>query len=853
MYGSTFYGGNYGVCAAGCGTVFEITTAGQLTTLYAFDLTDGEHPSGTLLQANGNLYGTTDFGGSRLGGTIFTLPLAQLGISLSCPTGTAQVNVAYNSALTANGGVAPYTFSILSGSLPPGLTLNTSTGAITGTPTTAGTYNFTAKVVDSKSNTATSNCSIVVSSPLALSCPSGTGQVGFGYSSPLTATGGVAPYTFSIISGSLPPGLTLNSSTGQITGTPTTAGTYSFTSQVLDSQGNTATASCSITINATQSCTGTNNGNLVGNYAFLFQGWSNYSGSGYSLTGTAGSLVFDGNGNITSGQYDQNDPIDGPSQGTFTGTYCVPANNLGTMTINNSNGTTTMYAFVLQPNGNGNIIPFDTTTPWDASGIFLKQNTSDFSTSDFTGQYSLGFIGIDNAFSRFGVAGAFTANGTANLTNGELDGDDGGNAFNGTFNSNNFSVASSGRGTFSLNVSGVGTGNFAFYVVNSSQLLIVQIDPVSQGLQTVFTGQIVQQQGLTYSDSDLNGVSVLGIQGLDTSCGPVACPDAQLDFVNWNGSGSLSYSGDENDGGTAISNSGTGTYTVSSNGRVPVSGTGNHPPVLYLTGKNSGFVLSSGGQTVLFGSMVAQSGSNFNNNSISGNYYGGSWELVSSNNCGEVDLLSASSGNGSVTADSNCGESPKSNTNSFTYTVSSNGRTVVAQDGVDTGIFYITSPSSGGSGGSFFFLSSNSTDPALGTFGVLPATITLSCPTATAQVGVSYTSAFTATGGVAPYTFSIASGSLPPGLTLNPSTGAITGTPTTAGTYNFTAQVVDSQGNTGTSSCSIVVAPSTLTLTCPTGTAQVGVALQLCTGSQRRSCSLHVLHYQRFAASGLDA
>src|SRR5208283_4346993 len=289
-------------------------------------------------------------------------------------------------------------------------------------------------------------------------------------------------------------------------------------------------------------------------------------------------LVFDGNGNITSGQYDQNDPVDGPSQGTLNGTYCVPANNLGTMTVNTSNGDTTTFAFVLQSNGNGSIIPYDTTTPWDASGIFLKQNTSDFSTSDFTGQYSLGFIGVDEDNNRFGLAGAFTANGTANLTNGELDGDDGGNYHNGTFSSDNFNVTPSGRGTASLSVSGVGTGNFAFYVVNSSQVLIVQIDPISQGLQTLFTGQVVQQQGLAYSDSDLNGVSVLGLQGLDTSCNP-ACADAQLAFVTWNGSGSLAYTSDDNDGGTGSSSSGSGgTYSVGSNGRVPIGGGGEHNP-----------------------------------------------------------------------------------------------------------------------------------------------------------------------------------------------------------------------------------------------------------------------------------
>ncbi len=821
FYGTTLEGG-----ANDGGTVFEVTPGGQLTTLYSFcsqpGCTDGGDPAGGLLQANGNLYGTTEFGGSRLVGTIFSLALPQQSLTLSGPTFTAQVGVAYNSALVASGGVPPYTFSITGGSLPPGLTLNTSTGAITGTPTTAGTYSFTAQVVDSQSNTVTTNFGIVVSpTTLTLSGPTGTGQVGVLYSSALKANGGVAPYTFSIISGSLPPGLTLNTSTGAITGTPTTAGTYNFTAQVVDSQSNTATAGCSIAINAAQSCT--NNGNLNGNYAFLFQGWSNKNGSGYVLNPTAGSLVFDGNGNITSGQYDTNDPVNGPGQGTLTGTYCVPANNLGTMTINPSGGQTTTDAFVLQPNGNGNIIPYDANSSDDASGIFLKQTTSDFSTSAFTGQYSLGSIGVDENNNRFGAAGAFTANGTANLTNGELDADDGGNYFNGTFSSDNFNVTPSGRGTVSFNVSGVGTGNHAFYVVNSSQLLILQIDPISQGLQTLLSGQIVQQQGLTYSDSDLNGVSVLGSQGLDTSCSP-ACADAELDFVVWNGSGSLSHSGDDNDGGTISSTSGSGTYSVGSNGRVAISGTGENNPIFYLTGKNAGFIVGGGGSKVQFGSMVAQSGSNFNNNSISGNYYGGSWELVSSNDCGEVDLANVSSGNGNYTGEENCGESPRSDTGSFTYTVSSDGRTVVTENGLPSNIVYIVSPSSGGSGGSFIVLpwEEGNTNPKLESFGVFPATLTLSGPTGTAQVGVGYSSALVASGGVAPYTFSITSGSLPPGLTLNTSTGAITGTPTTAGTYNFTAQVVDSKGNTASASCSIVV--SSLALGCPTGTAQVGVA-----------------------------
>ena len=88
--------------------------------------------------------------------------------------------------------------------------------------------------------------------------------------------------------------------------------------------------------------------------------------------------------------------------------------------------------------------------------------------------------------------------------------------------------------------------------------------------------------------------------------------------------------------------------------------------------------------------------------------------------------------------------------------------------------------------------------------------LTLACPAATAQAGVPYSSALIAAGGFATYTFSISSGSLPAGLTLNTSTGAVTGTPSAASAFNFTAQVVDSSGvaaGTVTSSCTITVSP----------------------------------------------
>ncbi|HYM75013.1 MAG TPA: FG-GAP-like repeat-containing protein [Candidatus Dormibacteraeota bacterium] len=163
----------------------------------------------------------------------------------SLPGGT--VGVAYSQALAATGGTTPYTWSVSSGSLPAGLSL-TAAGVISGTPTTAGTANFTVKVTDSKGLTATKPLSIVIVNQLAItttSLPGGT--VGVAYSQTLTATGGTTPYTWSTSSGSLPAGLSLTAA-GVISGTPTTAGTSNFTAKVTDANGLTATKPFSIVI-----------------------------------------------------------------------------------------------------------------------------------------------------------------------------------------------------------------------------------------------------------------------------------------------------------------------------------------------------------------------------------------------------------------------------------------------------------------------------------------------------------------------------------------------------------------------------------------------------------------------------
>ena len=168
---------------------------------------------------------------------------------------SGEANVAYSSQLTVTGGTSPFTWSVSSGSLPPGLTLNASTGLLSGTPTTAGTYTFTVKVTDASGLTDSKPVTLtIIPGPSMTFAPPPGGWTNTVYGYTLTETGGTSPYTWSVSSGSLPPGISL-SPDGNLSGTPTATGTYSFTAKVTDANGQTATQATSITIAAGVSIT----------------------------------------------------------------------------------------------------------------------------------------------------------------------------------------------------------------------------------------------------------------------------------------------------------------------------------------------------------------------------------------------------------------------------------------------------------------------------------------------------------------------------------------------------------------------------------------------------------------------
>ncbi len=133
--------------------------------------------------------------------------LAPLAISTGSPLPSGAVGMPYEVQVQASGGVPSYAWSVASGALPGGVSLSASTGVISGTPASAGTFNFELAVSDQSGGKASGAFVIVVTTPLAISTEAlSGGAIGTPYASTFAATGGSPPYTWSMTaqSGSLP-------------------------------------------------------------------------------------------------------------------------------------------------------------------------------------------------------------------------------------------------------------------------------------------------------------------------------------------------------------------------------------------------------------------------------------------------------------------------------------------------------------------------------------------------------------------------------------------------------------------------------------------------------------------------
>jgi putative Ig domain-containing protein len=248
--------------AGGCGPALP----------YQYRILDGTVPDGLKFSSDGTIAGTPTAAGSwnfwvelsdqnppsaswcrpETAQRLLTIKIIQ-GLLINQRQSTLTpgiLNQAYSLQLTAAGG-GTQTWSISSGALPAGMTLNASTGMLSGTPTQTGDYHFQVKVADgTRSDVQTYAMSVV--EPLAIAAGSASApaqiEVGRAYSATLTATGGRSPYTWSATN--LPTWLTLDPATGAISGQPTVPGTVTAEITVTDALGLKTTQNLTVAVAA---------------------------------------------------------------------------------------------------------------------------------------------------------------------------------------------------------------------------------------------------------------------------------------------------------------------------------------------------------------------------------------------------------------------------------------------------------------------------------------------------------------------------------------------------------------------------------------------------------------------------
>jgi hypothetical protein len=226
------------------------------TAPYQWSITGNVPPGLTLNAANGTLSGAT----TGYGPYSFTVSVTDASAPVESDKATATMSVVtvltlmepssltaylgqpYSAVLNANGGSPPYKWGLVSGSLPAGLTFN-SLGGITGTPTQLGVFSIVLGATDAGNppQTASQGVTLTVTPvPLTVSGePLSPAPVNVAYHSQIGVYGGTPPFSWTVSSGNLPLGLTLNAATGSIDGTPTQSGIFNFVPQITDA-GNPA-------------------------------------------------------------------------------------------------------------------------------------------------------------------------------------------------------------------------------------------------------------------------------------------------------------------------------------------------------------------------------------------------------------------------------------------------------------------------------------------------------------------------------------------------------------------------------------------------------------------------------------
>lgn len=615
------------------------------------------------------------------GALVMQAVAATLAISTSTlPDGA--LSSTYSQTLTATGGTGTYTWSVIDGSLPAGLSLTSSSGLISGTPTVLSNSPLTVKVTDSDGNTATKALAIKVNPALTVATSAlAAGVSGVAYTSQtLAATGGSAPYTWTTSSGALPTGLTL-SAAGLISGTPTAAGTANFTAQVTDSASHTATKALSIVVS--------NTGVLTLVTQSLPNGVQNVA---YSQTVVAAGGTPAYNFTISAGALPTGLTL-APTTGIISGTPTATGTSNFTVQVTDGAAGTKTQALSITVNGAVSITTASPLPVVNAGAGTVQLFEATGGTPPYTWSVASGALpaGMTLSASAGVVSGAATASGTANFTLQASD----------------------------VNAA-LATKAFT-WTVNAASAPVITTTSLPNGVVgSSFTYVLQRSGGIAPFTWSVSAGSLPSWLTLDSSTGmltgtPVSSASAVNFTVQVTGSGGSGS--DTQDLSIAVGAAGALNITTTS---LP-SGT-----------QNTSY---SQGLTATGGSLPY------------------TWTVVS----GTLPTGLTLSTSGVIT-----GTPTVLQTSNFTVRVTDNASAIDDQPLTLT----------------------------IGTTGGLTITTT-SLPTA--QQNVSYSQTLVRTGGTSPFTWSLVSGTLPSGLSLSTS-GVISGTPTVLQTSSFTVRVTDNLG-----------------------------------------------------------
>ena len=778
---------------------------------YTWSVTAGSLPAGLNLTAAGVISGTPTASGTSnftiavsdsespaqvvTANTSITVAASQLAVS-PVALAAGQMGSAYTGTLRASGGTPGYTWSLASGSLPAGLSLS-GAGVISGMPTASGSFSFGVAVSDNGSpvQTQTVMASITVAaSQLAIAAPVlAAGQMGSAYTGTLRASGGTPGYTWSLASGSLPAGLNL-SGAGVISGTPTVSGSFNFKVAVSDngSPVQTQTVMASITVAASQLAIAAPvlaagqmglayTGTLRASGGAPGYAWSIVSGSlptGLSLSGAgviSGTPTVSGSFNFKVAVSDNGSPV---QTQTVMASITVAASQLAIAAPVLAAGQMgSAYTGTLRASGGTPGYTWSLASGSLPAGLNLSGAGVISGTPTASGSFSFGVAVSDSGSpvqTQTVMASITIAASQLEITVPVLAAGQMGSAYTGTLRASGgtpgyvWSLASGSLPT-GLNLSGAGvisgtptaSGSFSFGVAVSDSGSPVQTQTVMASI-TVAASQLAiaapvlaaGQMGSAYTGT-LRASG--GTPGYTWSLASGSLPAG----LNLSGAGVISGTPTASGSfsfGVAVSDNGSPVQTQTATASITVAASQLEITVPALTS----------GQTATVYTATLQ---------VSGGTPGYTWSLASGSLPAGLNLSGAGVISGTPTA---------SGSFSFGVAVSDSGSPVQTQT-------------------------------VMASITVAASQLTIAAPVlAAGQMGSAYSGTLRASGGTPGYTWSLASGSLPGGLSLS-GAGVISGMPTTSGSFSFGVAVSDSGSpvQTQTVMASITVAASQLAIAAP--------------------------------------